>query len=150
MLNSIPIPKDPAKLPSIALSELSLQEVATLLDLPPRDTSRLRKMWTCAMKEASLCCDCDADLPYWALCFDHVRGVKIATIADLVQTGTFDLLRDEVVKCTIRCATCHALVHGPTRGGELSQKHRNDIRLHRGPAWRRTERELASGYSMQR
>jgi hypothetical protein len=53
------------------------------------------------------CVDCgEADIV--VLDFDHVRGVKLMGIADLIA-GVYPLttLKAEVAKCDVRCANCH-------------------------------------------
>lgn len=53
------------------------------------------------------CVDCgEADIV--VLDFDHVRGVKVMGIADLVAgVYSFAALKAEVAKCDVRCANCH-------------------------------------------
>lgn len=53
------------------------------------------------------CVDCgEADI--LVLDFDHVRGVKVRTIAELLA-GVYSLaaLKAEIAKCDVRCANCH-------------------------------------------
>ena len=56
------------------------------------------------------CVDCgESDIR--VLDFDHVRGDKESTIADLVRRGAgMAKLKAEVAKCEMRCRNCHAIV----------------------------------------
>lgn len=38
--------------------------------------------------------------------FDHVRGMKVGNLSDLVHLP-IELLREEAAKCEIVCANCH-------------------------------------------
>jgi len=61
------------------------------------------------------CMDCGRSYPYYVMQFDHVRGEKIISIAKLIRTvnrKAIDLLNQEIQKCDIVCANCHALRHG--------------------------------------
>lgn len=53
------------------------------------------------------CVDCgESDLV--VLEFDHVRGVKRASLSYLANTAaSLDSLRKEIAKCEVRCANCH-------------------------------------------
>jgi hypothetical protein len=60
------------------------------------------------------CADCGGKYPYYVMQFDHVRGVKkfgIATALSRVGTASPSQLRDEIAKCDVVCANCHALRH---------------------------------------
>ena len=53
------------------------------------------------------CLDCSED-DMRVLEFDHVRGDKLASIAQLVATeANLIRLRNEIAKCEIVCANCH-------------------------------------------
>lgn len=42
--------------------------------------------------------------------FDHVRGIKVSTIGNMVRMGySIDALKAEIAKCDIRCSNCHAI-----------------------------------------
>lgn len=56
------------------------------------------------------CADCNQWYPPCVMDFDHVRGVKEAEIADLVQKATtVDKLILEIMKCEVVCANCHRI-----------------------------------------
>lgn len=54
------------------------------------------------------CVDCGESDPV-VLQFDHVRGDKVDGIAEMVRNiTTMDRLNEEISKCDVRCANCHA------------------------------------------
>lgn len=66
-----------------------------------------RKRFVAAIKATAGCADCGyADAR--ALQFDHVRGEKRCNITVLVWKGWASLV-DEIEKCDVRCANCHAI-----------------------------------------
>ena len=52
------------------------------------------------------CVDCGETNPI-VLQFDHVRGEKVAKISSIINYG-MKVLKEEIDKCDIRCANCHA------------------------------------------
>ena len=63
------------------------------------------------------CADCNKEWPYYVMHFDHVRAEKSFTIAGFVSkmsasARSFQMLHDEIAKCDVVCANCHALRHG--------------------------------------
>jgi hypothetical protein len=54
------------------------------------------------------CADCGVRYPPYVMQFDHVRGIKKANVAWLVNVGTFEQVLEEVSKCEIVCANCHS------------------------------------------
>ncbi len=62
------------------------------------------------------CIDCGiADIR--VLHFDHVRGIKIAAISNMMRNASFEKLKAEIAKCEVRCANCHAIVTYRRKGG---------------------------------
>lgn len=61
------------------------------------------------------CMDCGLEYPYYAMHFDHVDpSVKVDTISRIVNSGNLKLLGEELQKCEVVCANCHAeRTHGP-------------------------------------
>lgn len=57
------------------------------------------------------CSDCELSFPHPAMCFDHVRGEKLFSIANVFRHPTIALQRilDEIVKCDLICQNCHAI-----------------------------------------
>lgn len=52
------------------------------------------------------CTDCGDTFRPEAMDFDHVRGVKVANVSDMVGRPTRELL-EEIAKCELVCAVCH-------------------------------------------
>lgn len=49
--------------------------------------------------------------------FDHVQGVKVASVSRLVLDSSLQKVIEEVDKCEVRCSNCHTLVTYARRGG---------------------------------
>src|SRR5574343_16672 len=54
------------------------------------------------------CADCNIKYPYWVMQFDHVRGTKTFNVASMVSLESKRLIDEEVSKCEVVCANCHA------------------------------------------
>jgi len=54
------------------------------------------------------CEDCSKKYPFYVMQFDHVRGKKIGNVATLIEKCNKQLLLDEIAKCDVVCANCHA------------------------------------------
>lgn len=67
-----------------------------------------RRHWLDSIKIASGCIDCGLKGPAEALTFDHVRGEKLFNVGQSWNQGKQKLV-DEIAKCEIRCANCHAI-----------------------------------------
>jgi hypothetical protein len=66
-------------------------------------------------KRSHPCVDCGDSDPE-SLTFDHVRGVKKTTIANMVNLGyTIESIKDEISKCEVRCWTCHMKIEKKRR-----------------------------------
>lgn len=56
------------------------------------------------------CADCGCRWPPEAMDFDHVRGVKLKSIASYVSGAyRLELVKKEIEKCEVVCACCHRL-----------------------------------------
>lgn len=54
------------------------------------------------------CTDCSHTYPYYVMEFDHVRGDKVESIANLVNAAVkLEVIQAEVEKCELVCANCH-------------------------------------------
>lgn len=68
--------------------------------------ARIREMIRQA--KARPCADCGIQYASWQMDFDHVRGVKIMTLARRGATAfTIRKVLDEIAKCEVVCANCH-------------------------------------------
>lgn len=67
---------------------------------------RYRKMVVAYLREHP-CVDCgESDIR--VLEFDHVRGVKVANVAELSRSVVaWRRVEEELAKCDVRCANCH-------------------------------------------
>ena len=53
------------------------------------------------------CVDC-AEADIIVLQFDHVRGVKVCNVTDMIRNGTaWQKFLDEIAKCEVVCSNCH-------------------------------------------
>lgn len=66
---------------------------------------RLRN-WIREVK-AKPCVDCGIQYPYYVMQFDHIDS-KNFTIANAIHKKTQNQLEQEIAKCDIVCANCHA------------------------------------------
>jgi hypothetical protein len=68
--------------------------------------------------KAHPCVDCNVQYPPAVMQFDHVRGVKSYNIG--VGAMRKPTLEDELAKCELRCANCHAIRHASERATNRS------------------------------
>lgn len=63
--------------------------------------------WLTAQKLAP-CLDCGISYPPHVMDFDHVRGVKLSSVANMLsRDATKKRAADEIAKCELVCANCH-------------------------------------------
>lgn len=56
------------------------------------------------------CMDCGVQYPYYVMQFDHVRGEKKFNFSSAhVDFRNFDSIVEEMLKCDVVCANCHAI-----------------------------------------
>lgn len=68
---------------------------------------RQRFAWLIEYFETHPCSDCGESDPV-VLTFDHVRGVKSNTVANLLGQGfSLNMIQSEIEKCEVVCANCH-------------------------------------------
>jgi hypothetical protein len=60
-------------------------------------------------KRSKPCMDCNVQYPHYVMEFDHVRGEKIANVADMINRNTTLRVWEEIEKCDLVCANCHRL-----------------------------------------
>lgn len=84
-----------------------------------RDTNNKRRHelfdFVRKLKEGTPCKDCREKYHYCAMQFDHLDSdKKIQTISYMIrQIYSLDKLKEEIAKCEIVCANCHAIrTHG--------------------------------------
>lgn len=54
------------------------------------------------------CTDCGVEYPPYVMQFDHT-GEKTANIADMMGRASVPALLDEIARCEVVCANCHAI-----------------------------------------
>jgi hypothetical protein len=66
--------------------------------------------------KAQPCADCGVQYPHYVMQLDH-RGDKLFTVSSILSSGqmpiprrdiTLQVLLDEIAKCDVVCANCHA------------------------------------------
>jgi len=62
--------------------------------------SILLKTWPCS--------DCGKFYPHYVMHFDHVHGNKKKHVSSIVASGNLNDFWEEVAKCEVVCANCHA------------------------------------------
>lgn len=63
-----------------------------------------------AEAKAKPCMDCGGSFIAFAMDFDHVRGEKIADISYMVvRRRPLAVIKEEIAKCELVCATCHRI-----------------------------------------
>jgi len=84
-----------------------------------KEQARLRKHNTKVREEiktyirkakSAPCLDCDGLYPYFVMDFDHREpSVKVMGVAQLVNYGSLDRVKEEIAKCDLVCANCHRI-----------------------------------------
>jgi len=65
--------------------------------------------WMRAVKSRP-CADCGEQFHPAAMTFDHLPGTtKRSNLASLVARSSIKVARDEIAKCEVVCANCHAV-----------------------------------------
>lgn len=90
------------------LGRMYYQESEPLIALQARDKRQLTRKYVIEVKKKAVCAGCKIDFPHWILQFDHVRGEKIGDVNVLARTGDMERLQEEIAKCDVVCANCHA------------------------------------------
>ena len=54
------------------------------------------------------CADCGNSYPFYVMQFDHVSGEKVAGISRFVSNRQWKKAIEEIEKCEVVCANCHA------------------------------------------
>jgi hypothetical protein len=78
---------------------------------PNYDVQRIAELtsWVRQLKSEP-CVDCEHTFHPTAMQFDHVRGVKVLKVSDLVARGCSRAkILAEIAKCELVCANCHAV-----------------------------------------
>ena len=66
--------------------------------------------WMRELKTSQPCVDCGGFFHPAAMTFDHLPGtIKRAEVSNLLHSGYRQVLLDEIAKCELVCANCHAV-----------------------------------------
>jgi hypothetical protein len=85
---------------------------ATLARRRDRRAERKREfvVWYEALKADRPCADCGGSFPPAAMQWDHLPGAeKVADVANLMRRLCKRRILDEIAKCELVCANCHAI-----------------------------------------
>jgi hypothetical protein len=75
-----------------------------------REQKRRLAAWHWELKSSAPCIDCGGWYHPAAMGFDHLPGTeKLDEVSDLVGSGRARRAREEVLKCDLVCANCHAV-----------------------------------------
>ena len=80
--------------------------------MSPRARKRAAK-WRLAqiIKVSKGCADCGYAAHAQALQFDHTAADKKMNVSDMIRSDYgWETIKEEMNKCVIRCANCHAVV----------------------------------------
>jgi hypothetical protein len=61
------------------------------------------------LKEENPCVDCGVKYPYYVMQYDHISTDKLAGVSYLIRYGRPQEVLDEIEKCELVCANCHAI-----------------------------------------
>jgi 5-methylcytosine-specific restriction endonuclease McrA len=67
------------------------------------------------------CMDCGGTFPPYVMHFDHrVPSQKVLTVSALAGAGSIKNMLNEITKCDLVCANCHAIrTHGQREAGSI-------------------------------
>jgi len=68
----------------------------------------LHKLWVNQLKERTPCADCGELYPVESLDFDHVSGVKLGNISEMLHLK-WEVLVREIEKCEVVCSSDHRI-----------------------------------------
>jgi hypothetical protein len=72
------------------------------------------------LKEASPCVDCNVNYPYYVMHYDHLDSdLKVSNVSHLLGSSSMEAVLNEIEKCELVCANCHAFRTWRRRAGEL-------------------------------
>lgn len=61
------------------------------------------------IKEDAPCTDCGVNYPACVMQFDHIGNDKVDHVNRLVRSASLKTVMEEIAKCEVVCANCHAL-----------------------------------------
>lgn len=78
--------------------------------VPTRTWERGRRLWLLSLKTGRPCTDCGKIFPPQVMQWDHLPGnLKLGNISTGLRDRSRQEILDEIAKCELVCANCHAL-----------------------------------------
>ena len=78
--------------------------------VPPRAWERGRNEWLLSLKNGRPCTDCGKVFPPQVMQWDHLPGTpKLGEISTEFRGRSRDAILQEIAKCELVCANCHAI-----------------------------------------
>ena len=78
--------------------------------VPTRNWERGRAEWLLSLKRGKPCTDCGRVFPPEVMQWDHLPGVvKLGEISTGLRGRSRDEVLEEIAKCELVCANCHAI-----------------------------------------
>lgn len=71
--------------------------------------ARLRRAEKLRQLKDAPCTDCGIKYPPYVMQYDHIGSDKVAGIAYLLTRSSWQIILDEIAKCELVCANCHAI-----------------------------------------
>jgi hypothetical protein len=76
------------------------------------------------IKTAQGCIDCGYAEHAQALQFDHIADNKKASVSNLIRSDyAWNTILEEIKKCEVRCANCHAVMTASRRNLRLDESY---------------------------
>lgn len=71
--------------------------------------ARQRRKDKMSVLKSKPCTDCGISYPPYVMQWDHINDDKVAGVAVLMLTASWQTVLDEVAKCELVCANCHCI-----------------------------------------
>lgn len=73
-----------------------------------RAAAREKRLRIVAEYKMKPCADCEVEHPYYVMQLDHIKGEKVDKVSALVKSASLGAVLEELEKCDVVCANCHA------------------------------------------
>lgn len=86
--------------------------------------------WVNTLKAGIPCVDCNGIFPTYVMQWDHLPGYKKRGAISRMRTMSRALVMDEILKCELVCANCHAVRTAlRARGIDTARSERSERRI---------------------
>lgn len=69
---------------------------------------RLLQQYVIGLKNMRPCADCKVQYPFYVMDYDHVRGIKVSSVSQMIANCvSIEMLQEEIAKCDLVCSNCH-------------------------------------------